>query len=58
MTAKDLANRAGISESYLGKRLRDIAPLNANDFEAICKALNEDMLSFITAALEAAARDE
>ena len=54
LTAKDLAKKAGLSESYLGKRLRDIAPLTANDFEAICKALNEDILSFITAALDAA----
>ena len=54
LTAKELAHRAGISESYLGKRLRDIAPLTANDFEAICKALGEDILPFIAAALEAA----
>lgn len=54
VTVKDLAARAGMSESYLGKRLRDISPLTANDFEALCEALGEDILQFITAALEAA----
>ena len=54
LTAKQLALRAKLSESYLGKRLRDIAPLTANDLEAICGALGEDLLAFITAAVEAA----
>jgi len=53
LTAKELAHRAKISESYLGKRLRDIAPMTANDLEAVCGALGEDLLAFITAALEA-----
>ena len=53
LTAKDLAHRSGLSESYLGKRLRDVAPMTANDLEAVCKALHEDILTFITAAIEA-----
>lgn len=39
MTAQALAAAAGISRSYLGKRLRDEAPFSLNDVEAICKAL-------------------
>jgi transcriptional regulator with XRE-family HTH domain len=54
LTAKELAQRAEISESYLGKRLRDKAPMTLNDLEAVCAALKEDLLAFITAALEAA----
>lgn len=57
MTVKDLAARCGLSQGYLGKRLRDAAPLTANDFETICNALDKDILQFITAALEAAGDD-
>jgi transcriptional regulator with XRE-family HTH domain len=39
ITAKDLATTAGLSRSYLGKRLRDEAPFTLNDVEAICVAL-------------------
>jgi transcriptional regulator with XRE-family HTH domain len=53
-TVKDLAAACGLSQGYLGKRLRDEAPLTANDFEAICKALDKDLLGFVAAALEAA----
>lgn len=51
---KGLALKAEMSESYLGKRLRDLSPLTANDIEVLCRALGEDPLQFITAALEAA----
>lgn len=54
ITVKGLAKKAGLSESYLGKRLRDAAPLTSNDVEALCAALGEDLLSFITAAVESA----
>lgn len=54
LTVKELAQQAGLSESYLGKRLRDVAPLTLNDCEAICGALGEDLLAFAAAALEAA----
>ena len=54
MTMKDLAGKAGMSESYLGKRLRDLSPLTANDIETLCAILGEDVLHFITAALNAA----
>ena len=42
LTVKQLAAMAGMSPSYLGKRLRDEAPLNANDCEAIWLALGVD----------------
>lgn len=54
LTVKELAHRAGLSESYLGKRLRDVAPLTLNDCEAVCNALGEDLLAFAAAALDAA----
>lgn len=54
VTVKGLAQKSGLSESYLGKRLRDVAPLTLNDTEAVCAALSEDLLPFITTAIEAA----
>lgn len=54
LTVKGLAGMSGVSESYLGKRLRDVAPLTLNDVEAICDALGENLLAFAAAALEAA----
>ena len=54
MTVKDLAAACGLSQGYLGKRLRDEAPLNANDFESICKVLGKDVVPFVQAALDAA----
>lgn len=39
VTAQALAELTGISRSYLGKRLRDEAPFNLNDVEAISLAL-------------------
>jgi transcriptional regulator with XRE-family HTH domain len=46
MTAKALAEKAELSRSYLGKRLRDEASLTSNDIEAICEALDVDILVF------------
>ena len=54
MTVKDLAAACGLSQGYLGKRLRDEAPLNANDFESICRVLGKEVVPFVQAALEAA----
>jgi transcriptional regulator with XRE-family HTH domain len=54
VTVKDLAAKCELSQGYLGKRLRDEAPLTANDIECICHALGKDVLAFIAAALEAA----
>lgn len=57
MLIKDLAKKSGISPGYLGKRLRNEAPLNLNDIQAICDVLDRDVLGFITAALEAAGHE-
>lgn len=54
MLIKDLARQSGISQGYLGKRLRDEAPLNLNDLQAICGVFDRDVLGFMTTALEAA----
>jgi transcriptional regulator with XRE-family HTH domain len=43
VTAKELAAKAGISRSYLGKRLRDEVPFSLNDVEAISLALGLDL---------------
>lgn len=53
VTVKELARRSNLSESYLGKRLRDLSPLTLNDTEAICSALGEDLVTFITTAAQA-----
>ena len=54
ISVKELASRAGLTESYLGKRLRDDAPMTINDLESVCAVLGEDALTFFTAAIEAA----
>jgi len=51
ITARDLAEKAGLSRSYLGKRLRDEASLTSNDIEALCRALDIDIWTFANAAL-------
>lgn len=53
-TAKQLAEGTGISANYLGKRLRDEAPFTMNDIEAICKALGENLWSFLRSLIDAA----
>jgi transcriptional regulator with XRE-family HTH domain len=45
-----LAQRVGVSKNYLGKRLRDEVPFTANDIEAICDAMREDLLDLLQAA--------
>lgn len=54
MLIKDLAAQSGISPGYLGKRLRNEAPLNLNDLESICETFGKDVLGFMSAAIEAA----
>lgn len=53
MHIKQLASDAKISQGYLGKRLRDEAPLNLNDLQAICEVFGKDVLAFMSAAIEA-----
>jgi transcriptional regulator with XRE-family HTH domain len=54
MLIKELAAQSGLSAGYLGKRLRNEAPLNLNDLEVICEVFGKDVLSFVAAALTAA----
>ena len=39
VTAQELAEKTGLSRSYLGKRLRDEVSFTLNDVEAISSAL-------------------
>jgi transcriptional regulator with XRE-family HTH domain len=54
MLIRDLAHESGISPGYLGKRLRNEAPLNLNDLQAICEVFDKDVQVFLAAAIEAA----
>ena len=53
MHIKQLASDANISQGYLGKRLRDEAPLNLNDLQAICDVFDKDVQAFLAAAIDA-----
>lgn len=46
ITAQDLAKKARLSRSYLGKRLRNESSFTVNDIEAICDALDVDLEYF------------
>lgn len=46
-----LAVMIGRSQSYVSTRLRNVASFSANDVEAICAALDEDLLKLLTAAI-------
>ncbi|NWL13258.1 hypothetical protein DM793_18500 [Paenarthrobacter nitroguajacolicus] len=62
MSGPRLAQRSGISQSYLSRRLRDEVAFTANDIEAICKALDISLFGVLQAAVKAmassAARNE
>ena len=46
VTAQDLAKKAKLSRSYLGKRLRDESSFTVNDIDAICEALGIELEVF------------
>lgn len=46
ITAQDLAKKAKLSRSYLGKRLRDESSFTVNDIDAICEALDIELEVF------------
>ena len=46
ITAQDLAKKAKLSRSYLGKRLRDESSFTVNDIDAICEALDVELEVF------------
>ena len=50
-TAVGLARAAGLSRSYLGKRLRDEAAFTSNDIEALLEVLGVDILTFANDAV-------
>lgn len=51
MTAQALAQKSGLSRSYLGKRLRDELSLTSNDIEALIHALDVDIITFANDAV-------
>lgn len=57
MSVKELADASGLSPSYLGKRLRDEAPLSVNDIEVIWLALGEDPITIIRTVLDGMERN-
>lgn len=56
VSGAQLAARAGISQSYVSKRLRDEVAFSANDVEDICEALGEDLLTLLHSAVRASRR--
>ena len=51
VSGAQLASRVGKSPSYISKRLRADAQFSANDIADICEALEEDLLTLLTAAV-------
>ena len=58
ITAQDLAKKAGLSRSYLGKRLRNESSFTVNDIEAICEALDESLEVFSIDVVRRRKRDK
>lgn len=54
VSGAQLAVSAGLSQSYLSKRLRDEVAFTANDIEAICEVLGEDLIALLNSAVRAA----
>jgi len=53
ISGTQLAGMIGRSQSYMSKRLRNDASFTANDVEAICRVLHEDLLKILTSAIRA-----
>lgn len=51
-----LARMIGRSQSYMSTRLRNLAAFSADDVEAICEALGEDLLGLLRDAVIASRR--
>lgn len=54
LSGAQLAVRAGLSQSYLSKRLRDEVAFTANDVETLCEVLGEDLMTLLSSAVRAA----
>lgn len=51
ISGSQLAAMIDKSQSYVSKRLRDESSFTANDVEAICLALHEDLLAMMVATV-------
>lgn len=51
VSGSQLAGMVGRSQSYISKRLRNESSFTADDVDAICRALHEDLLHLVTAAI-------
>jgi len=52
ITASRLAQRAGMSRGYIGRRLRDEVSFTVDDVEVICVATREELPRLLQASLE------
>lgn len=53
---KELADRAGIDEARLSRRMRAVSPLTTLEIEALCDAFEVDLLDFLSDLRAAAER--
>lgn len=51
VSGAQLADKIKRSKSYVSKRLRNEASFTANDLEAICRVLGEDLLQLLTESI-------
>lgn len=51
MSGTRLAATAGLSQSYVSRRLLDKAAFSLNDIEPICAALDQELCPFLAAVL-------
>ncbi|EXF24269.1 XRE family transcriptional regulator [Nesterenkonia sp. AN1] len=58
MTGRDLADRTGLSQNYVARRLREDISLTLNDMEVISSALGLDPGRLFANAVESAKADE
>lgn len=56
VSASSLARMIDRSQSYMSTRLRNQASFTANDVEAICEALGEDLMGLLRDAVIASRR--
>lgn len=56
VSGAQLARMIGRSQSYMSTRLRNIGAFTADDVEAICDALGEDLLGLLRDAVVASRR--
>lgn len=57
VSGSQVAVMIGRSQSYVSKRLRNESAFTANDVEAVCNVLKEDLLVLLSRAVNAARRN-